>query len=117
MVWNIKTARNAYSFVRTVINYFYPGDEYAQERGGWSSDRVMKCVYTHTFSDERKKVDETIDNYFETLLGVKKDPETLSPEEAVRRLQEANPEGWQQVLQELLKHLPPTAEADRYNTK
>ena len=32
-------------------------DKYAQERGGWSSDRVMKNVYTHTFSEEREKVD------------------------------------------------------------
>lgn len=92
-------------------------DKYAQERGGWASDRVMKRVYTHTFSKERKKVDETIDNYFESLLGIKKEPETLSPEEAIRRLQEADPEGWQQVLQALIKHLPPTAENDPCNTK
>lgn len=92
-------------------------DKYAQERGGWASDRVMKRVYTHTFSEERKKVDETIDNYFESLLGIKKETETLSPEEAIRRLQAADPEGWQQVLQALTKHLPLTAETDPCNTK
>lgn len=39
-------------------------DKYAQERGGWKSDKVMKKVYTHTFSDERKAVDQIIDDYF-----------------------------------------------------
>ena len=39
-------------------------DKYAQERGGWKTDYVMKKVYTHTFSDERKAVDELIDDYF-----------------------------------------------------
>lgn len=29
---------------------------YAMERGGWKTDKVMKKVYTHTFSDERAKV-------------------------------------------------------------
>lgn len=43
-------------------------DKYAQERGGWKTDHVMKSVYTHTFSDERKIVDETIDNYFNTIM-------------------------------------------------
>lgn len=44
-------------------------DKYAQERGGWSSDRVMKSVYTHTFSAERVAVDDKIDSYFYSLLG------------------------------------------------
>lgn len=39
-------------------------DKYAMERGGWKTDRVMKKVYTHTFSDERVAVDDMIDNYF-----------------------------------------------------
>lgn len=37
-------------------------DKYAMERGGWSSTSVMKSVYQHTFSSERKKVDEKIEN-------------------------------------------------------
>lgn len=74
-------------------------DKYAQERGGWASDRVMKRVYTHTFSDERKKVDDTIDNYFESLLGIKENSGAPSPEEVIRQLQKADPEGWQQILQ------------------
>lgn len=46
-------------------------DKYAMERGGWKSDNVMKKVYTHTFSDEREKVDLIIDGYFEKTLGIK----------------------------------------------
>ncbi len=40
-------------------------DKYAMERGGWKTDQVMKKVYTHTFSDERERVDELVDSYFE----------------------------------------------------
>lgn len=53
-------------------------DKYAMERGGWKSDKVMKKVYTHTFPEERQKVDNIIDGYFEELMqhdlqhGIKK---------------------------------------------
>lgn len=43
-------------------------DKYAMERGGWKTDQVMKKVYTHTFSDERERVDELIDSYFEQSM-------------------------------------------------
>lgn len=43
-------------------------DKYAMERGGWKTDQVMKKVYTHTFSDERERVDELIDSYFERKM-------------------------------------------------
>ena len=46
-------------------------DKYAMERGGWSSPSVLKAVYQHTFSDERKAVDTKIDNYFISLLHTK----------------------------------------------
>lgn len=39
-------------------------DKYAQDRGGWKSDHIMKSVYQETFSEERKAVDQKIDNYF-----------------------------------------------------
>ena len=35
-------------------------DKYAQERGGWKSDKIMKKVYQQTFSDERERVDDVI---------------------------------------------------------
>ena len=43
-------------------------DKYAQERGGWKTDLVMKKVYTHTFSNERIIVDNIIDDYFENIV-------------------------------------------------
>lgn len=43
-------------------------DKYAMERGGWKTDKVMKRIYTHTFSEERVKVDNQIDNYFESIM-------------------------------------------------
>ena len=45
-------------------------DKYAMERGGWSSNGVLKSVYQHTFSEERKQVDERIDDFFNDLLRV-----------------------------------------------
>lgn len=49
----------------SVMALLHVPDKYAQERGGWKTDAVMKRVYTHTFSPERRKVDAMIDNYFE----------------------------------------------------
>lgn len=43
-------------------------DVYAQERGGWKSDHIMKTVYTEIFSEERQKVDDIIDEYFERFV-------------------------------------------------
>lgn len=43
-------------------------DKYAMERGGWSTPHVMKSVYQHTFSEERRNADKKIDDYFESLL-------------------------------------------------
>ena len=45
-------------------------DKYAMERGGWSTNATLKAVYQHTFSEERKQVDEKIDSYFNGILGV-----------------------------------------------
>lgn len=39
-------------------------DKYAQERGGWKSDKVMKEIYMQTFSEERERVDNIVDEYF-----------------------------------------------------
>ncbi len=43
-------------------------DKYAMERGGWSTDEVLKNTYQHTFSKERQAVDMKIDAYFEGCL-------------------------------------------------
>ena len=47
--------------------------KYAQERGGWKTDVVMKKVYTQTFPEERVKVDDTVDSYFNNLVYVDSD--------------------------------------------
>lgn len=54
-------------------------DKYAQERGGWKSDKVMKKVYQQTFSDERERVDDVIDQYFEGKMQNKCKTEKKKP--------------------------------------
>ena len=43
-------------------------DKYAMERGGWSTDSILKSVYQQTFSSERKKIDKMIDGYFNGII-------------------------------------------------
>lgn len=43
-------------------------DKYAMERGGWSTDSILKSVYQQTFSSERKKIDKMIDGYFNGIV-------------------------------------------------
>lgn len=45
-------------------------DKYAMERGGWSSDNIMKSVYQHTFSAGREAADRKIDEYFSSILDI-----------------------------------------------
>lgn len=44
-------------------------NKYAQERGGWITDHTLKEVYQKTFSDERKKVDARVDEYFSQIVS------------------------------------------------
>ncbi len=44
-------------------------DKYAMERGGWITSHTLKKVYQHTFSDERKVIDDRIDSYFEKIIN------------------------------------------------
>jgi integrase len=41
-------------------------NKYAQERGGWATDNVLKTVYQYTMQDEMKHIDDTVNNYFES---------------------------------------------------
>ena len=43
-------------------------DKYAQERGGWKTDQIMKRIYTQTFPEERVRVDDIIDGYFDGIM-------------------------------------------------
>lgn len=47
-------------------------DKYAMERGGWSTDNILKSVYQATFSEERIKYDSIIDDYFQNLYTPQK---------------------------------------------
>jgi integrase len=49
----------------SVMALLHIPDKYAQERGGWKTDNIMKTVYQQTFSEERKNVDRKINDYFE----------------------------------------------------
>ena len=41
------------------------------ERGGWSTNSTLKAVYQHTFSEERRRVDKQIDDFFNAILEEK----------------------------------------------
>lgn len=43
-------------------------DKYAMERGGWSTPATMKRVYQHTFSEARRAVDASINEYFSATI-------------------------------------------------
>jgi len=44
-------------------------DKYAMERGGWSNPSIMQTIYQHTFTAERQRIDNMIDDYFQQLIG------------------------------------------------
>lgn len=54
-------------------------EKYAMERGGWSTPAVMKSVYQHTFSSERRRVDAAIDSYFRQKYHTKISHEAANP--------------------------------------
>ena len=52
----------------SVMSFLNVPDKYAMERGGWTTDKVMKGTYMQVYNSERIKIDDNIDNYFETAL-------------------------------------------------
>lgn len=80
-------------------------DKYAQERGGWKSDKVMKRIYTQTFPDERIKVDNLIDNYFDSLIDTEnKESSKLTAEEILELIQSNNTNGYFDEILNLMQH-------------
>lgn len=63
---------------------------YAQEKGGWKTDHVMKSVYTHTFTAGRQDADRKMDSLFsEIITGEKKKAiEITVSEDAYKALSE-----------------------------
>ena len=57
--------RHVNASVMTLLNI---PDKYAQERGGWHSDHIMKSTYMQTFSSERAAIDEQIDSYLSDII-------------------------------------------------
>lgn len=57
--------RHVNASVMSILNI---PDKYAMERGGWSTDKVMKGTYMQVYDSERVKVDDSIDAYFESAL-------------------------------------------------
>ena len=55
----------------SVMDMLKVPSKYAQERGGWKTDYVMKRVYQHTFSKEREAVDQKIDSFFDNIVQQK----------------------------------------------
>jgi integrase len=48
-------------------------DKYAMERGGWSTDNILKSVYQATFSEERQHYDELINSHFSKMFATRLD--------------------------------------------
>ncbi len=79
-------------------------DKYAQERGGWKSDKIMKRVYTQTFAEERERVDDTIDEYFGNILDGKEQKKKELSEQIQKVLDNADPDNWQDALLDFMQH-------------
>ncbi|MCR5143605.1 MAG: site-specific integrase [Ruminococcus sp.] len=56
-----------HEFASTLNDLGVPSD-YIQKLGGWSTDNVMKSVYTHTSSTKEKMYQEIIDGYFNGII-------------------------------------------------
>ena len=62
-----------HEFATTLNDLGIPSD-YIQKLGGWSTDNVMKAVYTHTTSDKETHYQGMIDDYFTRLIeGITQD--------------------------------------------
>ncbi len=46
-------------------------DVYIMQRGGWTTDNVMKTVYRHVLTDKTKDMNQKANDYFNTLCNTK----------------------------------------------
>lgn len=46
-------------------------DAYIMQRGGWSSDNVLKSVYRHALDDRKREMNEIANGYFKNLYDTK----------------------------------------------
>lgn len=54
-------------------------DAYIMQRGGWSSDRILKAVYRHAMDDQAKKMNDKVNGYFGRLVDTKVDTKRKRP--------------------------------------
>ncbi|SDB11298.1 Phage integrase family protein [Ruminococcaceae bacterium FB2012] len=59
----------------TTLNNLGVDDDYIQKMGGWSSNNVLKSVYTHTSAPLEQQFQKLIDDYY---LGLIKNSEKQS---------------------------------------
>ncbi len=45
-------------------------DAYIMQRGGWSSDAVLKSIYRHAMNDRQKEMNEKTNRHFESLCNI-----------------------------------------------
>lgn len=63
----------------TTLNDLGIPSEYIQKLGGWSTDNVMKSVYTHTIINKELMYQTTIDNFFlDSIQNIKQTCENSS---------------------------------------
>lgn len=48
------------------------------------TDKIMKDVYTHTFSEERAAADNIVDNYFAGIINQKQKVSELLPNDIIK---------------------------------
>lgn len=50
------------------LNILNIPERFVMDSGGWATPSVMKSVYSQSFSEARRKADETLETYFDSLL-------------------------------------------------
>lgn len=73
-----KTLRNSYGLIKSIFKTYDPDaylgsitlpQKYAMERGGWDNIQTMDKIYQYTFNDEKKIVENKINNFFDSSLN------------------------------------------------
>ena len=52
----------------TTLNDLGIPSEYIQKLGGWSTDNIMKSVYTHTIQSREQQYQDRIDEFFDNMI-------------------------------------------------
>ena len=57
-----------HAFATTLNDLGIPSN-YIQKLGGWSTDNIMKSVYTHTTTSKEAEYQRIINDYFMSAIG------------------------------------------------